>query len=236
MVKKKTGKKKGRSFDFTGVETGGKAVPNGTYLAEIADVEEKTGSDSGEPYWLVKWKILEGPGKGATVYDNVSHQPQALWKMRGLLESIGYDVPDGALEVDEADLVGEQCQVEITNEKWNGKDKPRVSGYANAEGGPEKDDDDAEKDDDDQDDDDKKDKDDDDQDDDEDEKPKGGKKKTTASAGKSKVKVGSKVKFKDEDDNVIKGVVTSIDGDDAEIEDKSGESWEVDVSELEVVG
>lgn len=239
MPKKKSLQKKGRKLDFTGVETGGKAVPDGNYLAEVVSVEEKEGNESGEPYLAWKWKILEGPGKGATVYDNTSLQPQALWRLRGMLESMGFDVPDGAMDFDEQDCIGEQCILEITNEKYNGKDKPRVSGFMNndsggSKGNPKKEEEEEDDKDDDDDQDDKKSRksrEDESDDDEDDDRParKGNKK-----SGGAKIKVGSKVKFTDEDDNTITGVVTSIDGDDAQIEDKKGEEWEVEVSELEL--
>lgn len=219
MASKALKKKKGRSLDFTGVETGGKAVPDGNWLAEVVSVEEKEGSESGEPYLKWKWKVKEGPGKGGAVYDNTSLQPQALWKLRGLLESLGFDVPDGAMDFDESDAVGEEAILEIVNEQYNKKDQPRVVSYLSTEGAKAANKDDA----DDTDDDQEKD------DDQADTKPTSKKKK-----GGSKIKVGSKVKFTDEDDNVITGVVTAIDGDDVTIEDKKGEEWEVEASELEI--
>jgi len=222
MVKKKAGRKGKLSLDFTGVESGGKAVPDGSWLAEVISVEEKEGQDSGAPYLKWKWKVLKGPGKGGTVYDNTSLQPQALWKLRGLLESLGFKVPEGAMDFDPDDVVGELATLVIVNEDYNNKPQPRVTAVSGAEGAPEEEEEEKEEEEEEEEEEEKG----------EEEKPtkKGGAKKSSG----SKIKVGSKVKFDDEDGKTIRGVVTSIDGDDAQIEDKSGEEWEVATSELEL--
>ena len=131
-------KKKGRSrkkkntvsVDFEGVESGGgKPVPDGNYTAAMHSVEEKEGETSGEPYLSCRWKIVGGKADGATVFDNISLQPQSLWRFRTILECLGLEVEEGPMDIDIDELVGEECGVEVTNEEWEGKDKPRITGF-----------------------------------------------------------------------------------------------------------
>lgn len=201
--------KKGLTVDFSGVESGGgRAVDDGEYVAEVTSVSEEE-SESGNPYLAWKWKITEsGDAKGATIYDNTSLQPQALWRLKGLLEVLGFDVPDSAMTIDLKALVGKKATLEITNEEYRGKQKPRVTAFNGASGAAAskatsskakaKDDDDEEE-------------------EEEDDAP--------------KFKAGQKVKFKDEDGSLQKGVFVSQDGDMATVKVDDDE-WEVELDTL----
>jgi len=233
-------KKKGWSVevDFEGVESGGFTLDDGTYQAEIVKAES-TESSEGNPMLVLGWVVTEGKKKGTKLnFDNVSLMPQALWKLKGLLEALEVEVPDGALEIEESDLVGGQCGIEVTNETYEGKKRPKITGYVSGgEGGESSDDDD------DDDDDDKKvakkpakkadkAKDDDDADDEDDDGDKKVGKKPSKTA---KFKEGQRVKFRDDKDKLVKGKVVEIEGDTAKVEDAEGDTWELEVSDLEAV-
>ena len=118
----------GISVDFTGVESGGgRAVPDGDYLLEVVGVEEKESGD-GNPYLAWKWKIAEGPLKGATIYDNTSLQPQALWRLKTLLECMGVEAA-GKMSLNPEAYKGKFCGASVANETYQGKQKPRISGF-----------------------------------------------------------------------------------------------------------
>lgn len=192
----------GLEVDFSGVESSGsRHVEDGEYLAQVVSVEQQEGESSGQPYLAWKWKILEeGDAKNATVYDNTSLTPQALWRLRNLLESIGEEVPDGRMRLVLDKYVGRKCRIEVTNETYQGKQKARVTAYlgaakAKAKAKPETSDDDG----------------------DDDDKP--------------KVKKGARVKFKDEDGNVYKGKVLSIEDEVVTI-DVDGEEWQVELDQI----
>lgn len=213
-VKQKPGAgKKGVTVDFSGVESGGgRAVDDGEYLAEVTSVSEEESSE-GNPYLGWKWKIIEaGDAKGATIYDNTSLQPQALWRLKGLLEVLGFDIPDSAMTIDLKGLVGKKAKLEITNEEYRGKQKPRVTAFNGASEaaaskaksklkpgeGDEPDD----------------------EDEDEDDSP--------------KFKKGQKVSFKDEDGTRYKGVVVSVEGDTATVKVDDDE-YEVETDQLKTL-
>lgn len=126
MVKKSSNAIK---IDFTGVETGGFDVPDGAYVLAVQVVTQKKGQETGQPYLSWEFKVDEGKYKGRKVWDNTSLQPQALWKLRNMLECMGMDVEDGEFEIDLGEFEGLKVGAEIANEKYQGKDKPRVVGY-----------------------------------------------------------------------------------------------------------
>jgi len=209
------------SVDFSGVESGGgRAIPDGNYTLTVVKITEEESSE-GNPYLKWQYKVADGKLKGATVYDNTSLQPQSLWRLKTLLECLGEDVPDSSMELDLAEYVGKSVDAEITNEKYEGKDRPRVTGFIGAEGTADKSDDDA-------DDSDDSDDDSDDSDDEEETSKKKPAKKTPAKT--SKFKEGQKVTFED-GGKTLTGVITALDGTTATV-DVKGEEWELETSEL----
>jgi len=121
-------KRSGTTVDFSGVESGGREVPDDQYLLEVLSCEEKESGD-GNPYLAWKWKVVEGPYKGATIYDNTSLQPQALWRLKMVLECFGNDVPNGKMELKIATYKGKQLMADVANETYQGKKKPRITGF-----------------------------------------------------------------------------------------------------------
>jgi hypothetical protein len=211
-----TGKKKRSNVievDFEGVESGGgqRAVPDGVYSVKVAQAPTKEeGSESGEAYLSWKFAITKGKQKGATLYDNTSLQPQALWKLKSLLEAMGEEVPDSTLRLVPSEYVDRELNVEVVNEEYNGRDRPKVTAYIVETGEEDSEDDESEDSEDDEDDEkparkkgkSKKSEDEDDEseddeseddeseddEDEEDEKPKGKGKRALARAAKKKSK------------------------------------------------
>jgi hypothetical protein len=127
MPKKSTGTSV--KVDFTGVEVNSFDVPDGPYVFNVAAVTQKKSQESGQFYLSWELKVDDGPYKGRKVWDNTSLQPQALWKLRGMLEAMGMDIEDGEFEIDLEEMQGQLVGGEVVNEKYQGKDKPRIAGY-----------------------------------------------------------------------------------------------------------
>jgi hypothetical protein len=256
MATKKSARRKGNtiSVDFTGVKSGGATIPDGRYAAKIIAVEQKEGKESGEPYLELTWEVTSKKCNGREVkFDNYSLQPQALWRLKGLLEAMEIEVPDGEQDIDFDEIISDEteCIIEVT-----GQDSPdgerkyaRVTGHAPLSDGGTVDDEEEEdekptkatrggkksstKDEDEEEDEDDEDKPpkrrvsrrDDDDEEDEDAKP-----------SSKKVKKGAKVKFKDEKNKLTKGTIESIDGDTAVVVTADDDSYEIDIDELTVIG
>lgn len=115
------------TVDMSGVESGGKAVPDGVYAVVVHEISEEEG-DKG-PYLKWVFKITDGPASSALLYDNLSLSPKALWKLKGLLETLGVEVPDSSMELDLEEYIGMEMTVTIANEEYQGKDRPKISQY-----------------------------------------------------------------------------------------------------------
>jgi hypothetical protein len=116
------------TVDFSGVESGGRAVPDGEYLLEVSSIEEKESSE-GNAYLAWKWKVADGAYKGATIYDNTSLKSTALWRLKTLLECLGVDVTNGKMALNFKDYIGKTCLVMVANETYQGKQKPRIGEF-----------------------------------------------------------------------------------------------------------
>lgn len=211
--KAKKRKKSGSvTVNMEGVESGGRTIDDGWAKGRIKEAELTTSSNDNEMF-NIKWEATRGKVK-ATVFDHIVLTPNALWKLRNLLEACGVDVPEGDMTVSEEDLVDLECMIEITNEEYEGKERPRVTAYK-AEGDAEEDDDEEE--DDDSDDDDTEDDDDEEDEEEEDEEEEEPPKKK---------KAASKRRAKDEDDDDDEDEEDDDDSDDDEDEDEEEDDEE----------
>lgn len=258
-LKKPARRKKGNvvSVDFTGVKAGGATIPDGRYKAKITAVEQEVGQASGEPYLQLTWEITSDKCNGRELrFDNYSLQPQALWRLKGMLEAMEIEVPDGEQDIDFDELISDEteCIVEVTGEQSpDGKMYARVTGHAPLSDGNTVDD---------EEDDDKPAKrkkpreeeeedeppkrrsrkpEADEEDDDEPPKRRGRKdgsddEEDDDKPVNKKIKKHARVSFKNEKNKLTKGKIESIDGDQAVVVTADDESYEVDVEDLTVIG
>lgn len=132
MAKSKSKKKAtGATVSMKGVETGGRSIRDGWATGKIVEAELTTAKESGNEMFKVVLKVTNGK-QSAKVYDNLVLTPNALWKLRSVLEAGGAEIDeDEDMEVTEDDLLDlEEMEVEIVNEDYEGKARPKVAGYA----------------------------------------------------------------------------------------------------------
>jgi len=121
-TRSRAAKKSGISVDFSNTETSG-VLEEGDYLVEVDEVEDKE-SSTGNPMLVFTFKVTEGEGKGRKLFHNCSLQPQALFNLRAVLEALGNEVPQGVLELDPSDLIGQTCGVSSTMHSMRGRPRP----------------------------------------------------------------------------------------------------------------
>jgi len=131
-TKSRAPKKSTIAVDFSETETQ-QTIEEGDYLLTVDEVEQKTSDNSGADYLSICFKVAEGTFKGKKVYHNCSLQPQALFNLRGLLEALGFDVPQGRMDLDPADMIGETCGASIAHETYQGKTKARPVEFFSAD-------------------------------------------------------------------------------------------------------
>src|SRR5690348_16214678 len=111
--------------DFTGVESGGGRVhvPEGDYALKIAKTALKKGQDSGNPFIEITFEISKGDQSKKKLFDNFSLTKQSLWKLRGLLEACGKQVPQKAVKLDLHKMISWECAGAAADEEYEGKKK-----------------------------------------------------------------------------------------------------------------
>lgn len=107
--------------DFTGVESSGKVEEGRQLLTVDGTPEVKTSEGSGNDY--INWKFK---AVGGSIYHTTSLQPQALWSLRNVLEALGLEVSESAMDLDLSEMDGLTCGGEIEHEVYQGKKKPRL--------------------------------------------------------------------------------------------------------------
>lgn len=112
-------------IDFTNVEEGGFAVPNGKYVVKVKKIEQKT-SAAGAAYFNWELMILQGPHKGKKLFHITSLKAAALFNLRNTLIALGVPVPKGKLKLDLKALIGKIMGVTVVNEQYEGKDRPKI--------------------------------------------------------------------------------------------------------------
>ena len=200
------------SVDFSDTEASG-VIEEGDYLVEVDEVEQKD-SSTGNPMLVFTFKVTEGGSAGRKLFHNCSLQPQALFNLRAVLEALGNEVPQGVMEFDPADLIGQTCGCSVAHEQYEGKTKARPVEFFDASelGGEE-------------------------------EAPPPGKAAAKPAAGKKKTKaapspepsfeVGQLVSFIDDEGDELSGKITATKGEAVTV--KVGkEEWELDAADLTV--
>lgn len=128
-----TNKKKATSVkvDFTGVETR-VLLPEGVYNAKVAEVELEP--NDGKPYLKWTFRTIDDDPKlnDKPLYNNTSLQPQSLWVLGSLLETLGVERPDGAMDLDLEELVGLEIGLVVEHEEYQGKQRAKVVDFTPA--------------------------------------------------------------------------------------------------------
>lgn len=101
-------------------------IPPGEYEATVESVTEEISKSSGKP--TLKWVFtVDVDGSDRKIFYNTSLQPQALFKLRELLEAMGLEV-SGKMELDLAEYRGLSLGVKIDSEEYEGKLRDRIVG------------------------------------------------------------------------------------------------------------
>jgi hypothetical protein len=119
------------SVDFTGVETR-ILLPEGIYNAKVASVEMEP--NDGKPYLKWTFRTIDDDPKlnDKPLYNNTSLQPQSLWVLGSLLETLGVDRPDGAMDLDLDELVDLELGLVVEHEEYQGKQRAKVVDFTPA--------------------------------------------------------------------------------------------------------
>lgn len=130
MAKGKKKKGGGLRVNFKGVSSR-VLLPEGNYKVAVKSVEEKESSSGNE---MLVWQFItkdcdEEAHNGASLYYHTTLTPQSLWSLKGLLEALGEDIPDGEHDIDPDDLEGAECIAVVEHEKYDGKIRAKMADF-----------------------------------------------------------------------------------------------------------
>ena len=93
------------------------SVPEGRYRVRIAEVRE-TETKNGHLRWALRLEVCEGDFAGRTAaWDGLVWSERGLIRVKHVLNVLGFDT-SGALEVQSADLLGREAEVDFFVEEW----------------------------------------------------------------------------------------------------------------------
>lgn len=124
-------KKKGNtvSVNFDDVEAGAVLYPEGPYTLKTTDAVHKDTDGGGRVN--VKCEILEGPSKkivGKSVTVSFGLGDTQLWVLRGFLDAVGIEIPEGPMDLDLDEIGG---GLEFTAVNTHNEYKDRVNNQFN---------------------------------------------------------------------------------------------------------
>lgn len=122
------------SINFEGVQSD-RRTPEGTFVGYPTEITQEKGEDSGKPYLHWIFEVTKGSNKGSQLHYNTSLQPKALWNLRGLLETMGQEVPDGEMDLDLKGLCDEDNEVGLVveHETFEGRRRARIVDFIPAD-------------------------------------------------------------------------------------------------------
>lgn len=116
------------NLDFSSVPSR-EPLEEGKYILTIAEAEEKI-SSTGNPMISITYDVnstfdgVEVPGQ-RKLWDNYSLVEKALFKIKELLEALGYDTSE-LVTMDVTDMVGGQVVAQVIQETYNGEIRNRI--------------------------------------------------------------------------------------------------------------
>ena len=114
--------------NMTGVESFTRC-PEGEHLVRVKKLDMGTVQGSGDDALKAVFEVLEGDGKGCSVFETFSLGEKALWKLKQFLVAIGVKA-DGKLSLDLDKLEGKKCLIDVIHEEYNGQKRAKISNYA----------------------------------------------------------------------------------------------------------
>lgn len=115
--------------DMSKVAAPSEAVDEGWYHVRISKVDITTSISKGEPCVKLLMRIQsEGPMFGRTVPDTASLLPQALFKLKGYYNAVGYKPgPEGH---DPEKLLDGECYIYAQHDSYQGQPTIKVPPYS----------------------------------------------------------------------------------------------------------
>lgn len=131
------------SVDFSDVEEGGGGfrIPEGDYRMKVVAVNEDVSESDND---MLVWDFvgLEGRAKKKKFRAYTTMTPESLWKLYGLLKSLGVDPPKSAMDIDLEEMVGLELMGVVQDDEYRNKITSKIMDWYEVGGSKDDDEDD----------------------------------------------------------------------------------------------
>lgn len=116
--------------DFTDAEGGGRIrIPEDDYRLKVKEIGQKD-SKAGNPMLVWKFVISAGDHKGKELVDRFVLSKEAAWKLKQVVEAMGYTVPSKKVALQYTKYIGKELGATVADgEPYNGKVKSEIMDY-----------------------------------------------------------------------------------------------------------
>lgn len=105
--------------------------PEGVYQAKVVGCEP-TEASTGTDQIAWKFEITDGKFSGKTIPHYTPLTDKSLWKLKKLLEAIGFEIPDEEFDIDPDDVIDSELSIQIGDHEYEGRTRSEVVDYASA--------------------------------------------------------------------------------------------------------
>jgi hypothetical protein len=130
--------KKSKGFtvkaDFTKADEGGGRVrvPEGDYKVKVVSVK-RAESQAGNTMLVWTLKFLDGKAKGKEIIERTVITPEAMWKVRQLLQAMGVNVPKKVVTLNPTKYIGREFGVTVADDEYKNRISSKVQDYIDLE-------------------------------------------------------------------------------------------------------
>lgn len=122
------------NLNFTGVKSGFDVIPAGRYYAKVVDSKAEMNKAGDALVVKLQWEVqdeYDANGEkvqGRKIFDNLSTKPAALFKLKGLLDMLGFDA-SGEFELDPEQLMSQELYLDVIVDNYQGQENNKVKAY-----------------------------------------------------------------------------------------------------------
>ena len=117
------------NLNFTDVKSEFEILPKGKYYGKVVKAVAEMNKVGDALVVKLQWEVQDEEYAGSKIFDNLSTKPQALFKLKNLLDVLGFDA-SGEFELDPESLIDQECYLMVDIQNYQGKDSNTVKSYA----------------------------------------------------------------------------------------------------------
>ena len=116
------------NVNLNDVADGFELYPDDKYVVQITDKSKLVAESDAKPYIMWVATIVEGDFTDKTIVWRTYLNPEALWNVKNLVQTIGVEWTDEGFELE--DCFDQELVLDVGTREYDGKDYNQVNGYA----------------------------------------------------------------------------------------------------------